>query len=79
LADSEEKQSAYVENTRDARFVGRRSDDMIRDIDPKACPRRPDLSEMTTVHYGLLPRAKPRHFFCDYERPDLAGKLPVGL
>ena len=53
--------------------------DMIGDIDPiKAAKRGQDLSDESTVHYGLLPRAN-RGIFAVNELPDLAGKIQVGL
>jgi len=53
--------------------------DMIGDIDPiKAARSGQDLSNESTIHYGLLPRAN-RGVFVVNELPDLAGKVQVGL
>src|SRR5262245_12420819 len=53
--------------------------DMIGDLDPiKAARAGLDLSDETTMHYGLLPRAH-RGIFAINELPDLAGKIQVGL
>ena len=54
--------------------------DMIGDIDPDqgGPPRRQNISDELTVHYGLLPRAN-RGIFAVNELPDLAGKIQVGL
>jgi magnesium chelatase subunit I len=53
--------------------------DMIGDLDPiKAARRGVDISDLLTVHYGLLPRAN-RGIFAINELPDLAGKIQVGL
>ncbi|HYO84305.1 MAG TPA: magnesium chelatase [Bryobacteraceae bacterium] len=70
---------------RDARYIEKLATpdvtiaDMIGDIDPiKAARRGHDISDETTVHYGLLPRAN-RGIFAVNELPDLAGKIQVGL
>jgi magnesium chelatase subunit I len=53
--------------------------DMIGDIDPiKAARSGKDVSNESTMHYGLLPRAN-RGVFVVNELPDLAGKVQVGL
>ena len=53
--------------------------DMVGDIDPiKAAQGGLDLADELTMHYGLLPRAN-RGIFAINERPDLAGKIQVGL
>ena len=53
--------------------------DMIGDLDPiKAARAGLDLTDETTMHYGLLPRAH-RGIFAINELPDLAGKIQVGL
>ncbi|OYT71597.1 MAG: magnesium chelatase [Chloracidobacterium sp. CP2_5A] len=53
--------------------------DIIGDIDPiKAAKSGNLLSDETTMHFGLLPRAN-RAIFAINELPDLAGKIQVGL
>ena len=53
--------------------------DLIGDLDPiKAARGGHALGSELTVHYGLLPRAN-RDFLAINERPDLAGKIQVGL
>ncbi|MFQ3639797.1 MAG: magnesium chelatase, partial [Chloracidobacterium sp.] len=53
--------------------------DIIGDIDPiKAAKSGNLLSDETTMHFGLLPRAN-RGIFAINELPDLAGKIQVGL
>ncbi len=53
--------------------------DIIGDIDPiKAAKSGNFLSDETTMHFGLLPRAN-RAIFAINELPDLAGKIQVGL
>src|SRR5690349_12622155 len=53
--------------------------DIIGDVDPiRAARGGRDLSDELTIHFGLLPRAN-RGIFAINERPDLAGKIQVGL
>ncbi|MCS7080991.1 MAG: magnesium chelatase [Chloracidobacterium sp.] len=53
--------------------------DIIGDIDPiKAAKSGNLLSDESTIHFGLLPRAN-RGIFAINELPDLAGKIQVGL
>jgi len=53
--------------------------DIIGDIDPiKAAKSGNLLSDETTMHFGLLPRAN-RAIFAINELPDLASKIQVGL
>ena len=53
--------------------------DLIGDIDPiKAAKQGKLLSDESTMHFGLLPRAN-RGIFAINELPDLAGKIQVGL
>src|SRR5882672_2489983 len=70
---------------RDARFVEKLATpdvtiaDIIGDVDPiKAARSGRDLGDELTIHYGLLPRAN-RGIFAVNERPDLAGKIQLGL
>ncbi|MDD5544036.1 MAG: sigma 54-interacting transcriptional regulator [Acidobacteriia bacterium] len=53
--------------------------DIIGDVDPiRAAKAGLQLSDVLTMHYGLLPRAN-RGIFALNELPDLAGKIQVGL
>ena len=70
---------------RDARYVEKLATpdvtiaDIVGDIDPiKAAKAGLHLSDVLTMHFGLLPRAN-RGIFAVNELPDLAGKIQVGL
>jgi magnesium chelatase subunit I len=52
--------------------------DLIGDIDPVKVAEGRSLSDPSTIHFGLIPRAH-RGIFCINELPDLTEKVQVGL
>ena len=52
--------------------------DLIGEVDPIKVAEGKYLSDVLTIHYGLIPRTN-RGIFCINELPDLAERIQVGL